>query len=132
MAIGFGERKSVDPCPLKHRPVSLGIVAPCWDFPVDFVQGRPFPVWFKVVSSRDLSRPLPGRVIQLSVVDSRGIEVQGVTVNPMEVISDNDGYSADTISFTPNRLGVFRIKASYEDYGAVVWSYSPPISILSQ
>ncbi len=132
VAVGFGQRKEIEACPLKHNAVSIGTAAPCWDSPVDSVLNRPFLVWFKVISSRDLSRALAGRVVQLSVVDSRGIYAEGAVIAPEKVISDLDGYSAEPVYFTAHKLGVFRIKAVYEDYGATVWSYSPPISILSK
>ena len=108
------------------KNIVLGGNLPAYVKPAEVV-----PLWIKAMYKDRLDKPVPGRQIELSVVDTFGRDVSLPKVEPALVITSTDGFVKDQVNFSPGgEIGVFRIRSTYSDYQTTSVGYSPAIHVL--
>jgi hypothetical protein len=93
--------------------------------------GGSVPIWAWSVSSRDLTRPQPGKSITFMVVDRDGARVPETHagVSPGVAVTGDDGFTHTRLTVWAARPGVYRVRATYADRSADGYAYSPNLIV---
>lgn len=116
--LGFGDRSECV-VPNKERPLLIATKTS-------------HPLWVRMVFADNLQKPVSGRDINLSVVNTFGEPAAGIAVSPTSVVTNGDGFEGEPITIRGNDIGVYRIRAEYADKKARGFSYSPAVVVANE
>lgn len=92
---------------------------------------EPVEVWVYLCFYNQQHQPIVGREVRLTVVDAHGDPANELELRPAIVTSNDKGLNDAKVVFDPKgKVGVFRVRAEYDDKRARAIGYSPPITVL--
>ena len=108
------------------------------EFNRELSKGRPLAVWVKSIFNSDYGKTFPNMKLKLSIVDSLGrileegkdFQKGDITLNPQEIITNNEGVYYGLIAFQSNIIGTYRIRADFDDKRQKAFSLSPNIIVI--
>ena len=92
-------------------------------------QNQEYALWLREVFFDSPNKPVPGRDIQLDIVDSFGNPSGLATIRPLTTKTSAQGLNVDPIIFKATQMGTYRIRAKYRDKNTEAVSYSPIIVV---